>query len=133
MKTLAELLTENPSAKAEHGILRATARTEGATEAKEVMKAVVDRVAPILGSDAYSGAVKACGVKAITGEGTVAAFEAVVVIADEAIELAKAEAAQKETEEGEETPGASGGKLTDAEAAAKHKKMKEEVKAQGGF
>ena len=133
MKTLAELLTENPSAKAEHDALVTKARTEGATVAKDEMKVVIDRVAPILKSPDYSEAVKACGVKAITGEGTVAAFEAVVVMADETIEKAKAEAAQKESDETDETPGASGKKLTDAEAAAEFKKKKDDVKAQGGF
>jgi len=133
LKTLAELLAENPSAKAEHDILVATARTEGATGAKDEMKEVIARVAPILKSPEYSEAVKTCGVKAITGEGTVAAFEAVVVMADETLEKAKAEAAKKETEKGKETPGASGVKLTDAEAAAEFKKKKDDVKAQGGF
>ncbi len=133
MKTLAELLAENPSAKAEHDKIVATARTEGATAAKDQMKAVVDRVAPILKSPEYSEAVKGCGVKAITGEGTVAAFEAVVVMADETLELAKAEAAKIESAKLKETPGASGDKLTDAEAAAALKQKKDDVLAQGGF
>ena len=133
LKTLAELLAENPSAKAEHDKLIAKARTEGATGAKDEMKEVIERVAPILKSSDYSEAVKACGVKAITGEGTVAAFEAVVVMADETIEKAKAEAAKKETDSTKETPGASGKKLTDAEAEAEFKKKKDDVKAQGGF
>ena len=134
MKTLAELLAENPSAKAEHDILVATARTEGATGAKDEMKIVVDRVSPILGSPNYSEAVKACGVKAITGEGTVAAFEAVVVMADEALELTKAEAAKKETEKTGETTGTGGDKtVTDAEAKEAFDKKKQDVKDQGGF
>ena len=133
MKTLAELLVENPSAKAEHDKIVATARTEGATGAKDEMKAVVERVAPILKSPDYSDAIKTCGVKAITGEGTVAAFEAVVVMADETLELAKAEAAKIESAKLKETPGASGNKLTDAEAAAEFQKKKDAVKDQGGF
>ncbi len=133
LKILAELLAENPSAKAEHDALVVKARTEGMTVAKDEMKEVVDRVAPILGSPNYSEAVKACGVKAITGEGTVAAFEAVVVMADEALEKAKALAAKEETDETGETEGASGEKLTDAQALAKLKAKKEAVLAQGGF
>ena len=129
MKTLAELLAENAPAKAEHDIFIATARTEGATEAKDEMKAVMNRVAPILGSPDYSEAVKACGVKAITGEGTVAAFEAVVVMADEAIEKAKAEAAQKETDETGETAGGATGE--DAEAEAAYKAKQDRLKGKG--
>lgn len=119
--TLAELFAANPTAKAEHDTLIATARTEGETAAKDDIKAVMDRVAPILGSQDYSEAVKACGVKAITGEGTVAAFEAVVVMADEAIEKAAAEAAKGE--QGEETTAAGGGGA-DAEAQAYEDKKK---------
>ena len=115
---LKALLAENPSAKAELDVLIATARTEGKTEAKDEMKTVMDRVAPILGSPDYSEAVKTCGVKAITGEGTVAAFEAVVVMADESLEKAKAELAKKETEADLETPGATAG--ADAEAQANY-------------
>lgn len=133
LKTLAELLADNPSARTELETLVATARTEGATAAKDEMKEVVDRVAPILGSPDYSKAIKDCGVKAITGEGTVAAFEAVVVMADETIEKAKAELARKESEESGETPGSSGNKLTDAEAKAAFDKKKKDVKDQGGF
>lgn len=133
MKTLAELLADNPSAKAEHVTLVTTARTEGATEAKDVMKAVITKVSPILMSAEYGPDVKDAGIKAIVGEGSVSTFDTLVVIADRDIEKAKAEAAKKESDKDGETPGANGEKLTDAEAAAEFKKKKEDVKEQGGF
>ena len=137
MKTLAELLTENPSAKAEHDVLVATARTEGATqgstEAKDEMKAVIAKVSPILTSAEYDADVKEAGINAIIGDGPIATFQTLVVLADRDIEKAKADAAKKESDETKETPGASGEKLTDAEAAAEFKKKKDDVKAQGGF
>ena len=133
LKTLAELLTENPSAKAELDILISTARTEGRTEAKDKMKAVIVKVSPILTSAEYGADVKEAGIKAIIGEGPIATFETLVVLADRDIETAKAEAAKKETEEAGETPGAAGEKLTDAEAKVAFDKKKADVIAQGGF
>ena len=133
MKTLAELLVENPSAKAEHDVLIAKARTEGATAAKDEMKEVVDRISPKLTSAAYGDDVKEAGIKAIIGTGPEATFETLVVLADRDAEKLKAEAAKKETEKIGDTPGASGEKLTDEEAAAEFKKKKDDVKAQGGF
>ena len=133
MKTLAELLIENPSAKTEYDGLIVTARTEGATEAKDVMKAVIAKVSPVLTSAEYGPDVKDAGIKAIIGDGSMSTFETLVVIADRDTEKAKAEAAKKESGDTGETPGASGEKLTDAEAAAEFKKKKEAVKEQGGF
>ncbi len=133
LKTLAELLVENPSAKAEHDVLIAKARTEGATAAKDEMKEVVDRISPKLMSGAYGDDVKEAGIKAIIGTGPEATFETLVVLADRDAEKLKAEAAKKETEKIGDTPGASGEKLTDEEAAAEFKKKKDDVKAQGGF
>ena len=133
LKTLAELLVENPSAKAEHDALIAKARTEGATAAKDEMKEVVDRISPKLTSAAYGDDVKEAGIKAIIGTGPEATFETLVVLADRDAEKLKAEAAKKETEKIGDTPGAAGEKLTDEEAAAEFKKKKDDVKAQGGF
>ena len=114
--TFAELLAENPSAKAEHDVLIVKARTEGATEAKDEMKAVIASISPKLMSEAYGQDVKEAGIKAIIGDGPIATFETLVVLADRDTEAAKAKAALEETEEVEETPGATGEKLTDAEA-----------------
>lgn len=133
MKTLTELFAENPSAKVEHEALIAKARTEGATATKDEMKAVISKVSPVLTSAEYGPDVKEAGIKAIIGDGPIATFETLVVLADRDTEKAKAEAAKKETENGKETPGASGAKLTDAEAAEAFKKKKDDVKAQGGF
>jgi len=119
LKTLVELLADNPSAKAELDILIATARTEGETAAKDEMKAVIAKVSPIITSPDYGADVKTAGIEAITGDGHIATFETLVKITDRDIETAKAEAAKKETEEGEETPGAGGGKeVADAQAQA---------------
>ena len=133
LKTLAELLAENPTAKAEHEVLITTARTEGATATKDEIKAVIDKVSPVLTSAEYGADVKDAGIKAIIGDGPIATFETLVVLADRDTEKAKAEAAQKETDKTGETAGASGEKLTDAEAAAEFQKKKDEVKAQGGL
>ena len=133
MKTLAELLAENLSAKAEHDKLVVTARTEGTTEARDVMKAVIAKVSPVLTSAEYGPDVKDAGIKAIIGDGPIATFETLVVLADRDTEKAKAEAAKKETEKGKETPGASGEELTDAEAKAAFDKKKADVASQGGF
>ncbi len=133
MKTLAELLVENPSAKAEHDVLVATARTEGATGAKDEMKTVIAQISPTLKSDAYGIDVKEAGINAITGDGPIATFLTLVVLADRDTEKIKAELARKESEESGETPGSSGNKLTDAEAKAAFDKKKKDVKDQGGF
>lgn len=129
MKTLAELFAENHSAKAEHDKLVVTARTEGSTEAKDEMKAVIAKVSPTLKSAAYGADVKEAGIKAIIGDGPIATFETLVVLADRDTEKAKAEAAQKETDDDPETPGASGDKAT--EAAAAYKAKQDRLKGQG--
>lgn len=121
LKTLAELFTENPSAKAEHDVLIAKARTEGATVAKDEMKAVVDRISPKLMSAEYGADVKEAGIKAIIGTGAESTFETLVIMTDRDIEKAKAEAAKKETEEAGETTGAINGKDSEAQATFQEK------------
>lgn len=116
--TLVTLLAENPSVQAEFDAAISVARTEGETSALEAMKAVIAKVSPILESDAYSATVKKCGIAAITGDKSVEAFEAVVVMADEANEQAAAAAAAAETDEAGETQGIAGGTDDAAEAAA---------------
>lgn len=124
--TFAEFMAANPSEQAAYDAVIATARAEGDTAARTEMQKIVAKVLPILNSEDYSKAVKACGIKAITGEGTLSAFEAVVVIADQAIEEAKEKAAKGE--QGGETAAAGGGDATDTEAAAEFDAKKERLK-----
>lgn len=128
--TLAELLAANPSAQVEYDDAIGKARTEGATGAKDEMKAVITRVSPQLTSAAYDADVKDAGIKAITGEGHISTFETLVVIADRDIEKAKAEAAAASAAEGgdgnggEETPGQAAGQGADDATAYAEKQAR---------
>lgn len=131
--TLAEFLTANPTERTAHDAALATARAEGGKAAKDEMKAVIAKVSPILGSDDYPAAVKDYGVKAIVGDGALATFDALVVMEDQRIEAAKAEAAKGETGKTGETAGDAGAGGDDAAAAAAFKAKKTDVLKQGGF
>ena len=125
--SLVALLTDKPSERAEHDKLVTDARAEGRAAVTAEMKAVIDKVKPILASPDYSKAVKECGIKAITGETSVDAFDAVVVMADEQIEIARAKEAEGETDDTGET-GANGtgggGEAADADYLAKKERLK---------
>ena len=103
--SLETLLAENSAARTEHDALMAQARTEGATAARDEMKAVIASISPKLMSDAYGPDVKDAGIKAITGEGHQSTFDTLVVIADRDIQAAKAKAAADETNATGETAG----------------------------
>ena len=124
--TLAELLAANPAAKAELDALIVKARAEGEVSAKDEMKAVIAKVSPILASADYPATIKDYGVKAIVGEGSLATFDALVVMEDQRIEEAKQKAAAGEG--GEETPPGGSGEEARAEAdfEARKKRLKEE-------
>lgn len=127
--TLVTLLAANPTVKVEYDVAIALARTEGATEAREEMKAVVDKITPILTSAEYGADVKEAGIKAIIGTGPVATFETLVVLADRDTEAAKAKAAKKESDATGDTTGAGGGDdAADAEAKAAYEAKKARLK-----
>lgn len=115
--TLAEFFAANPSEKITYDAAIATAHSDGRTVATDEMKAVIAKVSPILTSAAYGTDVKESGIKAIIGDGPIATFETLVVLADRDIEKAKAADAAEETEETEETPGGTAGEDAEAQAA----------------
>jgi hypothetical protein len=116
MKSLVELLSENPSAKAEHDTLVREAEAKGKSDAKEELKARIDKVKPILSSDEYDQPVKELGILAMIGEKSMESFETIVTMRDMDIEAQKQKAAEGETDETPETPASGGGDAAKAEA-----------------
>lgn len=129
--TFTEFMKENPTEQVAYDTAIAAARAEGEKAAKDEMKAVIAKVSPILTSAEYDADVKEAGIKAIIGDGPIATFETLVVLADRDTEKAKAKAAAGE--QGDETAAAGGGEASKAEAAADFDKKKADVVSQGGF
>lgn len=101
---LAELLAENPAAKAEHEAAIAAAEEKGEKAGKEAMTAVVEAVSPFLTSSEYPETVKKTAVEALKGEQTVANFRSVVAAVDAVREENATTSAQGESEDQPETP-----------------------------
>lgn len=97
---LHELLTQNPAAKAEFDAAIATARTEG----ELAMKAVIDRVAPLMTSGAYPEVVAKTALAVLKGEQSMVVLESSVAAIDAVREENKAIVAALETNKQEETP-----------------------------
>jgi hypothetical protein len=107
---LKEFLDQNSGARAEYDKALADARTAGAKSAEAKIVATMEKVAPILASDAYDKITKENGIAVIKGEKSIEAFEAVVAVVDREIEQKKEAAAKGE--QGEETPPNEGGDKT---------------------
>jgi ATP-dependent protease ClpP protease subunit len=127
--TLLEMLAGDATAKAEYDAAIVKAQADATKAAKEVSAAIIAKVEPILVGDAYSKAIKACGIKALKGEIAIESFDAVVVMADQTIEAEKAAAA--ESENGEETGALGGEEGASAEDIAKYEAKKKRLEGQG--
>jgi ATP-dependent protease ClpP protease subunit len=97
---LNELLAQNPAAKAEFDALIAAARSEG----ELAVKAVIDRVAPLMQSGAYPATVAKTALAVLKGEQSMVVLDASVAAIDALREEAAAEKAAAETAKQKETP-----------------------------
>ena len=98
--SLQALLAQNPAAKAEFDAVLATARNEG----ELAMKAVIDRVAPLMQSGAYPATVAKTALAVLKGEQSMVVLDASVAAIDALREEATAEKAAAETAKQKETP-----------------------------
>jgi ATP-dependent protease ClpP protease subunit len=90
---LAELLAQNPAAKAEFDAALAAARTEGA----QAVRTTIAAVTPILESAVYPAAIKAVAVKALKGDTSADTLTTTVAVFDAMKEEQAAAAAAAET------------------------------------
>ena len=110
--SLQALLAQNPAAKAEFDAALATARTEG----ELAMKAVIDRVAPLMQSGAYPATVGKTALAVLKGEESMVVLNSVVATIDAMREEETARKAAEETAKQTETPA--GGVPSAAEPGA---------------
>ena len=96
---LSEFLTAHPAAVAEIDKLKSEAKAAGAEEAKAVYSARVDKVLPIIQSEAYPANIKTIACNVLAGKEEMAAFTATVATFDSMKEAANSQAAQAHTQE----------------------------------
>lgn len=103
---LAELLSANPSAKAEHEAALATARAEGDQSGRDAMASTIKRVSPFLASKEYPDIIGKTALNVLTGESEMVELTSAVAAVDAVREDQKGQAAAdddtKETK-GEQT------------------------------
>jgi ClpP class serine protease len=119
---LSELLKANPAAAAaEVDRLKAEAKAEGRAEAQAEYSARVEKILPVLTSEAYPSHIKALAEDAFSGGEGMAAFKAGVSVYDAQAEKAKSDAAKAQTGElgvvGAEAPGLRAGGEKELDAA----------------
>lgn len=115
-KTLAVVLAENPTAKAEHDAAIAAARLEGEKAGKDEVQARITAASPYLTSTEYPQAVRETAVKTITGEVPVASLTTVVAAVDAVRQEQASKAATDDTAKKGDTPAAQGDKPVDPAA-----------------
>ena len=120
MATLAELLADNPEAKAEYDVaLKAHGKEQfaaGETAGKEEIQGTIKAVAPYLNSDDYPEVIGETALKVLNSEESIITLKASVAAVDAVKEKDNTDNASDETDADGETNG-QGGQMTDAEKA----------------
>jgi ClpP class serine protease len=96
---LSEFLNANPAAVAEIDKLKSEAKAAGAKEAKAEYSARVDKVLPIIQSEAYPVNIKTVACNVLAGKEDMVALTTTVTLFDSSKEAANSKAAQEQTQE----------------------------------
>jgi len=115
VETLTELLSNNPQAKSEHDILISAAEKAGRDDLRTELKAVSEKVKPIMASDSYTQRIKLAGLEVMSGERTHQSFDDLVALSDELSQKEKSD--DIKAEQPEATPTDDGPTAADSAQA----------------